>query len=97
MLVAAHPKSFLPSNTLMEDETEHVLLSFCTYCTLLIGKKLSFQNIFLLVLKEPKFKAILKHLLETDSDYEIVKLFIDYDNTITKSKYVTKYINSLKK
>ena len=55
------------------------------------------QNVFLLVLKEPKFKAILKRLLETDSDYEIVKLFIDYDDTITKSKYVTKYINSLKK
>jgi hypothetical protein len=39
----------------------------------------------------------LKNTLDVDSDFEIVKMFIDYDNTITKSKYVTKYINSLKK
>lgn len=85
-----------PSANMLEDETEHILLSFCTFCTLIVGKKLSMQNVFLLVLKEEKFKTILKRLLETDSDYEIVKLFIDYDDTITKSKYVTKYINTLK-
>lgn len=90
-------KPLMPSSAIIEDETEHILLSFCTFCTLLIGKKLSFQNIFLLVLKDPKYKAILKQVLDADSDYEIVKMFIDYDNTITKSKYVTKYINSLNK
>ena len=88
---------YSPSHFLVEDETEHSLLSFCTFCTLLIGKKLSFQNVFLLVLKDQKFKNILKTLLDVDSDYEIVKIFINHDNTITKSKYVTKYINSLKK
>jgi len=86
-----------PSYFLVEDETEHALLSFCTYCTLLMGKKLSFQNVFLLVLKDVKLKNTLKKILDVDSDFEIVKMFIDYDNTITKSKYVTKYINSLKK
>ena len=90
-------KKFNPESSLLEDETEHILLSFCTFCTLIVGKKLSLQNIFLLVLKDEKFKTILKRLLEADSDYEIVKMFIDYDDTITKSKYVTKYINSLKK
>lgn len=95
MLITTTP--VLPSGAIIEDETEHILLSFCTFCTLLLGKKLSFQNIFLLVLKNSKFKDILKQLLDADSDYEIVKLFIDYDHTITKSKYVTKYINSLKK
>lgn len=86
-----------PSHYLVEDETEHIILSFCTLCTLLIGKKLSFQNVFLLVLKDAKLKNILKNTLDVDSDIEIVKMFIYYDNTITKSKYVTKYINSLKK
>lgn len=95
MLIAN--KHYSPSHFLIEDETEHTLLSFCTFCTLLVGKKLSFQNVFLLVLKDPKLKNILKQTLDVDSDFEIVKMFIDYDNTITKSKYVTKYINSLKK
>jgi hypothetical protein len=90
-------KQYSPSHYLVEDETEHIILSFCTFCTLLVGKKLSFQNVFLLVLKDVKLKNILKNTLDVDSDFEIVKMFIDYDNTITKSKYVTKYINSLKK
>jgi hypothetical protein len=90
-------KNYNPSHFLVEDETEHSLLSFCTFCTLLVGKKLSFQNVFLLVLKDVKLKNTLKKILDVDSDFEIVKMFIDYDNTITKSKYVTKYINSLKK
>jgi len=90
-------KQYNPSHYLVEDETEHIILSFCTFCTLLVGKKLSFQNVFLLVLKDVKLKNILKNTLDVDSDFEIVKMFIDYDNTITKSKYVTKYINSLKK
>jgi len=95
MLIAN--KHYNPSHFLVEDETEHALLSFCTFCTLLVGKKLSFQNVFLLILKDAKLKNILKRTLDVDSDFEIVKMFIDYDNTITKSKYVTKYINSLKK
>jgi len=50
-----------------------------------------------LVLKDVKLMNILKNTLDVDSDIEIVKMFVYYDNTITKSKYVTKYINSLKK
>lgn len=82
-----------PFCTMSELETEHILLSFCTLCTLLAGKKLSFQNVFLLILKEDRYRDIIKELTDIDSDYEIVKLFIDYDNTITKSKYVTRHLN----
>lgn len=81
--------------TLSEEETEHLLLSFCTFCTLLAGKKLSFQNVFLAILKEQRYRDIFKELTDIDTDYEIIKLFIDYDSTITKSKYVTRHINNL--
>jgi hypothetical protein len=37
-----------PSSTLIKDETEHLLLCFCTFCSQLKGKKLSLQNIFIL-------------------------------------------------
>lgn len=83
-----------PSQSIIDKESEHILLSFCTFCTLLKGKKLSFQNVFILVLQDEKIRNILKDLLGVDSNFEIVKLFLEYDPTITKSKYITKYINS---
>jgi hypothetical protein len=84
-----------PICSISDEETEHQILSFCTFCTLLIGKKLSFQNVFLLLLKEEKYRDIFKELTDIDTDYEIIKLFIEYDNNIIKSKYVTRHINSI--
>lgn len=86
-----------PSQDIIDRESEHILLSFCSFCTLLKGKKLSFQNVFILVLQDDNLRNILKDLLGVDSSYEIVKIFLDYDPTITKSKYITKYINNRKK
>lgn len=86
-------KHTVPFCSISEMEIEHILLSFCTLCTILAGKKLSFQNVFLLILKDNKYRDIFKELSDIDSDYEIVKLFIDYDNSITKSKYVTRHLN----
>ena len=83
-----------PSQSIIDRESEHILLAFCSFCTLLKGKKLSFQNVFILALQDEKLILILKELLGVDSNYEIVKLFLEYDPTITKSKYVTKYLNN---
>ena len=86
-----------PSQSIIDRESEHILLSFCSFCTLLKGKKLSFQNVFILALQDEKLRNILKDLLGVDSNYEIVKLFLGYDPTITKSKYITKWLNSKNK
>ena len=83
-----------PSSTLINDETEHLLLCFCTFCSQLKGKKLSLQNIFILVLQEEKIRNILKELLTIETNYDVVKLFIDFEPSITKSKYITKFLNS---
>ena len=84
----------LPSENVIRVETEHLLLSFCTFCTLLKGKKLSFQNVFLLVLQDLRLRSILKELLSIETNYEVVKLFVEYDPLITTSKYVTKFLNA---
>ena len=86
-----------PSQQLIDKESEHILLSFCTFCTLLKDKKLSFQNVFVLVLQDKYLREIIKELLGVDSNYDVVKIFLAYDPTITKSKYITKFLNSKKK
>ena len=64
-----------PSSTLIKEETEHLLLCFCTFCSSLKGKKLSLQNIFILVLQEKKLRNILKELLTIETNFDVVKLF----------------------
>jgi hypothetical protein len=86
---------FDPSSEIIEEETNHLFLCFCTFVNNLKGKKLSIQNVFVTTLQEEKLKTILKTILSLDSDQELVKVFLEYDPTIAKSKYVTKFINSL--
>lgn len=86
-----------PSGDITKRELEHLLLSFCTFCCLLKGKRLSLQNIFVLVLKEEKIRKILKTLLTVDNDFEMVKMFIEFEPQIAESKYITKYLNQNKR
>lgn len=92
-----YTKEITPSQSIIDYESEHILLSFCTFCTMLKGKKLSLQNVFLLVLQDKTLMNILKEVISIDSDIEIVKLFLEFDPTIAKSKYITKYLNNRKR
>lgn len=83
-----------PYQRTIDLESEHILLSFCSFCTLLKGKKLSFQNVFIIALQDETLRVILKAILGVESNYDVVKIFLDYDPTITKSKYITKYLNN---
>lgn len=79
-----------PSTNLISDESDHLFLSFCTFVMNLKGKKLSVQNVFIQVLQNEKLRKIMKEILNLDTDYELVKTFLDFDPLIAKSKYVTK-------
>jgi len=82
-----------PSTDLISEESDHLFLSFCTFIMNLKGKKLSIQNVFIQVLQNEKLKTILKEILNLDTDYELVKVFLEFDPTIAKSKYVTRFLN----
>lgn len=84
----------IPSQNIIDTESKHILLCFCTFCTLLKGKKLSLQNVFVLVLQDVELRNLLKELIGVDSNYEVIKLFLDYDPNISTSKYITKYLNN---
>jgi hypothetical protein len=83
-----------PDYAISETESLHILLSFCTFCTLLKGKKISIQNVFLLILQDKKLRNILKELLVVDSNMEIIKMFLDFEPSLATSKYITKFLNT---
>jgi len=83
-----------PSSAIIEDESSHLFLCYCTFINNITGKKLSTQNVFIETLNNEKYKKILKEILNLETDYEIVRVFLDFDASIAKSKIVTKMINS---
>lgn len=76
------------------NESIHNFLCFCSLMCLINGKKLNLPNIFLLLLNNDAYKALLKHMLTIDNDFDLFKFFIDYESSISKSKYISKYLNS---
>ncbi len=72
------------------------MLAFCSFLTIIHGKKLNLPNIFLLLLKNKKYRELFKLMLDLDCDYQIFKMFIEYDPTLYKSKYISKYLNKNK-
>lgn len=86
-----------PSSDLINEESEHLFLCFCTFVMNLKGKKLSIQNVFIQVLSTDKLKTIMKDILNLDTDFELVRVFLDFDPSISKSKYVTKFLNNRNK
>ena len=89
--------TFDPSSAIIEDEQNHLFLCYCSFVNHLKGKKLSIQNVFVTTLQEEKLKTILKTILSLDSDQELVKVFLDQDSSLSKSKYVTKFIRGEQK
>lgn len=84
-----------PVSQLYDEEFRSALLCFCTFICLLFNKRMNLPNIFIILLKHEDIKNTFKQLIEIDNDYEIYKLFLEYDPSLYKSKYIKKYINTL--
>lgn len=85
-----------PSHNLIETESNRLFTCYCTFINNIIGKKLSTQNVFIETLTEPKFNKILKEILNLDTDYQVIRVFLDADPTIAKSKIVANFLNQRK-
>jgi len=82
-----------PVTNLYNKEAEHIFYSFCAFVCILHNKKLNLANIFLIVLKTPPIREVYKTLCDHDNDYDALKMFFRYDQTLHKSKYIKKYLN----
>ncbi len=86
-----------PSSRLKEEEFRQDFLCFCSLMCIIHNKKLNLANIFLLLLKNKKIMKLFMSMCEFDSEYVALKTFLEYDNTLHKSKYIKKYLNTINK
>lgn len=85
------------SSTLLDYELNHLFLSFCSFTTLIHTKKLNIANIFLLLLQNKELREFFKVYCDVPSDFAVVQLFLKFDPSLYKSKYIMKFLNSSKK
>ena len=81
-----------PYTILERKDIIHTFLTLCSFISICENRKVNLANVFLLVLKEDRYRELFKQSLLLDSNYELVKLFLQHDQYLYKSKYITKYL-----
>jgi len=72
-------------------------MGFCSFISIVHNKKINLPNIFILLLKDNRLRSIFKDMLDLQTDFELVQLFLFFEPSLYKSKYIMKYVNSKRK
>ena len=81
-----------PYTILEKKDLVHQFLTLCSFVSISENRKINLANVFLLVLKEERYRRLFKELLLLDSNFELVQVFLQHDPYLYKSKYITKYL-----
>jgi len=81
-----------PVDIAYENEFTHLFLSFCSYVCIVKNKKLNLPNIFLCLMREEQLREVFKMICDVDTDYDVLKCFLEYDPTLHRSKYIRNYL-----
>jgi hypothetical protein len=87
-------KDLAIEGTLSEYEAEHLFLAFCSFVTLMHTKKMNLANVFLILLQNKALRDLFKVYCDTETDFAAVQMFLKFDPSLHKSKYIMKYLNS---
>jgi len=87
-------KNTTSEGTLSEYEAEHLFLSFCSFVTLMYTKKMNLANVFLILLQNKALRDLFKIYCDAETDFAAVQMFLKFDPSLHKSKYIMKYLNS---
>jgi hypothetical protein len=82
------------NSRIYEEEYVDNFLKYCALVCVVNNKKLNLANIFIITLKSSHLRSVYKELCDVDNDYDALKLFLEYDSTLHKSKYIKKYLNN---
>lgn len=77
-------------------ENIHLFRIFCSFLCIVKNKKFNTANILLLYLQNKKVRDFFKELLSVYTDFDAIKIFLEFDPVLYKSKYIMKYLNNVK-
>ena len=85
----------LPYIVIQDEEMLHSFYSFCTYVSICSDKKMNFATVFLKILDNKILCDIFINVMEEENAFNAVKKFIQIEPSVTKSKYIAKYLNKV--
>lgn len=77
-------------------EKEHIFNSFCSFISILNNKKMNYASILLSYIEDAKIREFFKMINNVDNDMSAIRIFLENDPTLYKSKYVMKFVNNKK-
>ena len=80
-----------PYTILDRKDIKHRFLTLCSFVSMCENKKINLANVFLIDLNKKKYRDLFKDSLLLESNFDLVRLFLDHDPLLYKSKYVTKF------
>ena len=86
-------KSNSPYEDIQTQEFEKSFYSFCTFVALLHDKKMNFATVFLKILENKALRDIFISIIEEENEFTAIRKYIKTEPSVTKSKYVTKFLN----
>ena len=81
-----------PYTILEKKDSIHKFIDLCSFISICENRKINLANVFLLILKEQKYSELFKECLLIDNNFELIKLFLQHDPYLYKSKYITKFL-----
>ena len=88
-------KNNSPYQNIQIAEFEKSFYSYCTFIALLHDKKMNFATVFLKILEDRALRDIFVSIIEEENDFTAIRKYIQTEPSVTKSKYVTKFLNKL--
>jgi hypothetical protein len=79
-----------------QKEREHIFNSFCSFVSILNNKKMNYASVLLAYIQDKKLRNIFKLLHNIDNDMCAIRIFLEHDVALHKSKYVMKFVNNKK-
>ena len=79
-----------------QEEKEHIFNCFCSFVSILNNKKMNYASILLTYIQDKRIRDFFKTLHNIDNDMSAIRIFLEHDPTLYKSKYVMKFVNNKK-
>ena len=86
-----------PTFRVTNEEFNHSFFSICTLICQINNKKLNLAKIFITLLQDKNLREVFKSMTSIDTEFDLLKKFLEYDPTLHKSKYIKNYITSCRK
>jgi hypothetical protein len=75
-------------------QKEHIFNCFCSFVSILNNKKMNYASVLLSYIQDKKIRNFFKTLQNVDSDMSAIRIFLENDQTLHKSKYIMKFVNN---